>query len=117
MFGASGIPGIGFGLNAIAVGCGVLLAAEIARWRAGRILVAVGRRTLPIYLANVPVVAMLTALLAHVRAAPAVQYGIVAMVTAAAVTLTLLLHRLLSAARCGWCYDLPGRWGVRPAVG
>lgn len=115
--GASGFPGVGFGLNVIAVGCGVLLAAELVRWRAGRMVAAVGRRTLPVYLANVPVLAVLTACLAQVRVAPPAQYGIVAAATAATVTMTLVLRRLLSAMRCGWFYDLPGRWKVRPAVG
>lgn len=116
-FGANGFPGVGFGLNVIAVGCGVLLAAELARWRAGRMVAAVGRRTLPVYLANVPVMAVLTALLGRAHAAPPVQYGIVAAATAGTVTVTVALHRLLSAVRCGWFYDLPGRWKVRPAVG
>ncbi|BBF99984.1 MULTISPECIES: acyltransferase family protein [Pseudonocardia] len=111
------VPGVAFVLNLVAVTGGVLAAAQLARWRIGRGVAALGRRTLPIYLANVPLVALLTALLASTAPPVAVQYGIVALVTAGAVALSLALHRGLIAIRAGWFYDLPGQWAVRPRIG
>lgn len=110
------IPGVAFALNLLAVGGGVLVAAQLARWRIGAVAVALGRRTLPIYLTNILVIGGVTALLTGVRLPVAAQYALVGAVTALAVVVTLGAHRALTAARAGWLYDLPGRWAVRPAV-
>ena len=117
VFGLREIPGVAFALNLIAVTGGVLAAAQLARWRIGRVAVALGRRTLPIYLTNILMIGGMTALLSGVRMPVPAQYVLVAGVTAVAVVATLALHRLLTAARAGWLYDLPGRWAVRPAIG
>ncbi|RZT84763.1 acyltransferase-like protein [Pseudonocardia sediminis] len=121
LLGVRDVPGVAFALNLLAVGVGVLLAAEIVRWRAGRVVVALGRATLPIYLTNVLVIGGLTALTAVLTAGwplPAVaQYAVVGLVAAVTVVATLGVHRLLLAARCGWLYDLPGRWAVRSGHG
>lgn len=121
VLGVRDVPGVAFALNLLAVGGGVLVAAELARWRAGGILIALGRRTLPIYLTNTLIVGVLTAALAPLVRGIAVPaplgYAAVALVTVAAIAATLGLHRLLRTARAGWLYDLPGRWAVRPATG
>jgi len=117
LLGLHDVPGVAFALNLVAVTGGVLASAQLARWRIGRGVAALGRRTLPIYLANVPLVALLTALLAGIDPPAAAQYGIVALVTAVAVALSLALYRGLVAVRAGWFYDLPGRWAVHPRIG
>lgn len=116
LLGLREVPGVAFGLNLLAVGGGVLLAAELVRWRAGRVAVALGRRTLPIYLVNILVVGVLTVPLAGLVVPAAARYAVVGLVTAVVVVLALGLQRLLLAARCGWFYDLPGRWAVRPGT-
>ncbi|MBP2370047.1 acyltransferase family protein [Pseudonocardia parietis] len=116
VLGVREIPGVAFALNLLAVGGGVLVAAQLARWRIGAVAVALGRRTLPIYLTNILVIGGVTALLTGVRLPVAAQYALVGAVTALAVVVTLGAHRALTAARAGWLYDLPGRWAVRPAV-
>lgn len=117
VFGLREIPGVAFVLNVVAVTGGVLVAAELARWRIGRLAVALGRRTLPIYLTNVLVIGVITVAVAGVHLPAAAQYGLVVLLTAVTVAATLGLHRTLVAARAGWLYDLPGRWAARPAVG
>ncbi|MEQ3554907.1 acyltransferase family protein [Pseudonocardia nematodicida] len=119
LLGLREIPGVAFVLNLVAVTAGVLVAAELVRWRAGRVAVLLGRRTLPIYLSNTLVIGVVTALLAGLPAdlPDAVGYGTVTLVTAAAVVVPIGLHRLLRGARCPWLYDLPGRWAVRPGTG
>ncbi|MBC3190807.1 acyltransferase family protein [Pseudonocardia sp. C8] len=116
VFGLRDIPGVAFGLNVVAVTGGVLAAAELARWRIGRVAIGLGRRTLPIYLANILVIGVLTTLLAGVRLPAPAQYVLVALVTATTVVLTLGVQRLLLTVRAGWLYDLPGRWAVRPTT-
>ncbi|MFP5073007.1 acyltransferase family protein [Pseudonocardia nantongensis] len=117
LLGLHEVPGVAFVLNLLAVTGGVLVAAELVRWRIGRVVIALGRRTLPIYLTNVLVIGVVTTLLAGLQLPAPAQYVMVALVTALAVVAALLLHRALLRARCGWLYDLPGRWAARPATG
>lgn len=111
------VPGVAFALNVVAVTGGVLVAAQIARTRAGRVVAALGRRTLPIYLTNVLVIGLLTVPLAGTDVPGPLRYGVVALVVVLTVVATVGLHRILVAAGGRALYDLPGRWAVRPATG
>ena len=95
----------------VAVFLGVTLAGLAARWtRLTDGLAGIGRRTLPIYVLHMPLLALLHALLIHQlsRAGATVQLAVAvvepAVLTAIVVWLCLLLHRMLPTP---WVFDLP----------
>ncbi|GGO02426.1 acyltransferase family protein [Micromonospora parathelypteridis] len=106
--------GVGLLVSLAAVAFGVTAAAQVAdRPRIGGALAALGRRTLPVYVIHMPVLALLHRLLAGPvadlagpgRALLVVGYPV--LLTAAVLALSLALHRGLLAARASWLFDLP----------
>lgn len=112
-----GVPGIAFLLNGAAVMCGVLVAAQLARWKIGRPLVLLGRHTLPVYLANMPWLGLIALTLQGVPVPPALQYLLPVLLAVLATGLTLLTWWVLLRLRAGWLYDLPGPLAYRQARG
>ncbi|WP_244200402.1 acyltransferase family protein [Micromonospora arborensis] len=106
--------GVGLLVSLAAVAFGVTAAAQVADLpRIGGALAGLGRRTLPVYVIHMPVLALLHRLLAGPvadlagsgRAVLVVGYPV--LLTAAVLALSLALHRGLLAARASWLFDLP----------
>jgi uncharacterized membrane protein YcfT len=113
-------PGVWAAASLAAVIFGVNAAAIVARWTTmAAPLAALGRRTLPIYVMHMP----LLALLHRSFFAPLSEYGgdreIFALLEPAGLTalltaLCLGIHYGLQKARAGWLFELPGG-PIRPA--
>ncbi|MGC4745871.1 acyltransferase family protein [Micromonospora sp. DT201] len=113
--------GVGLLVSLAAVAFGVTAAARVADLPlVGGTLAALGRRTLPVYVIHMPVLALLHRLLAgpvagldgHGRALLVAVYP--ALLTAVVLALSLALHRGLLAARASWLFELPA-WHRPPA--
>lgn len=112
-FGAKTWFGLWPVVSFVAVFLGVTAASLVTRWAAlTGALVSIGRRTLPIYVVHMPLLALLHAALATPMAASptAVQLVAVAVepavMTAVVVMICLGLHRVLPSP---WIFDLPPR--------
>lgn len=107
---------------ALAVLIGVLAAVQLGRWRrlATR-LAELGRRTLPIYVIHMPLLALahLALLRPFSALGPAAQLVLAVFLppalTALLVWACLLLHRGLLSMGATWLFDLPGRSPVHKA--
>ncbi|MFE9958282.1 pyridoxal-phosphate dependent enzyme [Micromonospora sp. NPDC005299] len=117
--GTEGWPGVRLLVSVVAVAFGVTAAARVARLRVvGGALARLGRRTLPIYVIHMPVLALLHRLLAGPvadlnrpgRALLAAGYPV--LLTAVVLALSLAVHRGLTAAGARWLFDLPRRAGT-----
>jgi len=102
-------------VSIIAVSFGVTAAGRVSRWRnLGGALAALGRRTLPVYVIHMPVLALLDWLLfgpmctANVRWQWVLAVVEPALLTAAVTTICLALHAALRSAGLIWFFDLPG---------
>ncbi len=120
--GAQAWPGVWPVVSAGAVVFGVTAAAQIAKSDlvAGA-LSSIGRRTLPVYVMHMPVLAILHGLLIRPLSAYISDQPVLAMVeplsmTGLVVAICLLLHR--GMRRAGWLFDLPKttRKPARPAT-
>ncbi|MEO3854264.1 acyltransferase family protein [Acrocarpospora sp. B8E8] len=109
-------PTIWTAVSLIATVFGLSAAPLVARWtHIGAALSWLGRRTLPIYVIHMPILALLhmavAAPLSH--ASPAAQTVLAAtyplIVTALLVATCLLIEYGLKAARATWLFDLPTR--------
>ncbi|MEV0426618.1 pyridoxal-phosphate dependent enzyme [Micromonospora sp. NPDC050495] len=116
--GAAGWPGVRLLVSAVAVAFGLTAAARLAQLPVvGAALARLGRRTLPIYVLHMPVLALLHRLLAGPvgelngpgRLLLAVGYPV--LLTAVVLALSLAVHRGLTAAGAHWLFDLPRRAG------
>ncbi|MGI5212229.1 acyltransferase family protein [Plantactinospora sp. CA-290183] len=117
--GAERWPGVWLLVSVVAVGFGVTAAVRAGRWPGfADPLAALGRRTLPVYVIHMPVLA-----LAHRCLVGPVSelggtgqallvLGYPVLLTAAVLGLSLALHRALTAARLTWLFALP-RFGIR----
>jgi threonine dehydratase/uncharacterized membrane protein YcfT len=103
-------------ISVLATVFGVTAAAMLCRWTAlAGALAWLGRRTLPIYVIHMPVLALLHLLLVDrlsqlgstAQLVLAVGYPIV--LTAVVAGLSLAIHRVLLAAGARWLFELPGR--------
>jgi uncharacterized membrane protein YcfT len=114
--GARSWPGVWPAASAVATVFGVMAAAMVARWTAvAGVLAAIGRRTLPIYVLHMPLLALLHRFTVkplstvdgrwEVALAVAEPVLMVAVVAA----LCLLLHRTLERVGGRWLFDLPTR--------
>ncbi len=112
--GLRSIPGVALALQCLAVTFGVLFAAWISRYRPGRPLVEMGRRTLPIYLTHMLWLAVIMIGLRHVDLSTAAAYALPVVMVPALTVLSLLTHRVLVAAGAGWLFGLPSRLAYRP---
>nr|WP_255426299.1 acyltransferase family protein [Pseudonocardia sp. C8] len=112
-----GVPGVALLLNVAAVVCGVLVAAQLARWAVGRPLVLLGRHTLPVYLANMPWLGVIALVLRDVPVPPALGYVLPVLLAVVTTGLTLLTWRVLLTLRAGWMYTLPGPLAHRRPAG
>ena len=98
-------------VSAVAAMFGIAAAAQVAKWdRVGRALAALGRRTLPIYVIHMPVLALLHAATVDAMSAAGPRTQVVLAVvepvvmTALVTAVCLGLHRAL---RSTWLFDLP----------
>ncbi|HEU4425418.1 MAG TPA: acyltransferase family protein [Pilimelia sp.] len=103
-------------VSIVAVLFGMTAAGQVSRWRAlGGGLAALGRRTLPIYVIHMPVLALLDWLLLGPMSTADVRWQWVsaviepAVLTAVAVAICLVLHAGLRRAGLTWFFDLPSR--------
>ena len=103
-------------VSVLATAFGITAAALLCRWTAlADALAGLGRRTLPIYVIHMPVLALLHLLLVdrlsalgpNAQLVLAVGYPI--LLTAVVAALSLAVHRGLLAARARWMLELPGR--------
>lgn len=106
--------------SGIAVLIGVMAAVQLERWRwPAKRLAELGRRTLPIYVIHMPLLALLhLALLRPFSGLGTAAQLVLAVflplvLTALLVWLCLLLHRGLTSVGATWLFDLPGRSQVR----
>jgi uncharacterized membrane protein YcfT len=113
VLGIRSIPGVALALNVLAVTFGVLFAAWISRYRLGRPLVALGARTLPVYLIHIFWIAVFMVGLRHVEVPAPAAYVLPAAMAVAFTVLSLMTHRLLVAAGASWLFALPSRLAYR----
>jgi uncharacterized membrane protein YcfT len=107
------VPGVAWALNCLAVAFGVLFAAWISRYVIGRPLVALGRRTLPIYLIHMLWLAVIVAGIRRLDVPSVVAYALPVVITTALVGLSLMTHWLLVRAGGTWLFALPSRLAYR----
>jgi uncharacterized membrane protein YcfT len=113
--GTQAVPGVWTAASIVAVVFGVTAMARVARWApAGTVMAALGRRTLPIYVLHMPLLALAHRLLLGPLsnsgpAQPMLALVEPLMMTAALVLACLGLHRAFQAMRAGWLFDLPRR--------
>ncbi|MFY1691272.1 acyltransferase family protein [Plantactinospora sp. WMMB782] len=112
--GAATWPGVWLLVSVAAVAFGLTAAARVARWRrVGGPLAALGRRTLPVYVMHLPLLALADRVLLGPLSGLgrsgqlAVALGYPVLLTAALLAVTLALHRGLLALRAGWLFELP----------
>jgi len=108
-------PGVAWLLNCLAVSFGVLFAGWITRYAIGRPLVALGRRTLPIYLIHMLPLALVVGAVRHLALPTAVAYALPFAMTAVLIGLSLAAQKALVAAGGTWLFTLPDRLAYRPA--
>jgi fucose 4-O-acetylase-like acetyltransferase len=113
-FGFRTVPGVALALQCLAVGFGVLFAAWIARYRFGRPLVALGTRTLPIYLIHMLWLAAIMSAVRHVELSLPAAYALPVVLVPVLTALSLLTHRALVAVGASWLFALPDRLAHRP---
>ncbi|GAA1388440.1 acyltransferase family protein [Catellatospora chokoriensis] len=123
--GAQRWPGVWLAVGLVAVAFGVTAAARLSRSPAiGGPLAALGRRTLPIYVIHMPVLALLHLALHD----PISNLGFTGQIIAAlcypvvlsavVIALCLLIHWVLLGLGASWLFDLPRRRagaGLAPA--
>jgi uncharacterized membrane protein YcfT len=99
------VPGVQLLLSCVAVAVGVAVAVVLSRARWSRGFVALGSRTLPVYLLHFAPVLVLSALLAPAAAqlAPA-ALAVPPLITVIAIAVSLLVHRLTRG--------IPGLYGL-----
>jgi uncharacterized membrane protein YcfT len=107
------VPGVALALNVLALTFGVLFAAWISRYAIGRPLVALGRRTLPVYLIHIFWVAVATVGLRHLDIPTPAAYVLPAAMAVVVTVVSLATHRLLVMARAPWLFALPRRLAYR----
>jgi uncharacterized membrane protein YcfT len=114
-FNAMTVPGVWPLTSTVATIFAVLAMSRVARWeKLGGALAKLGRRTLPIYLMHLPLLAYAHWLLSDVLAdlPSPVRLALVlvepVLLTAALVAFCLGAERVLMKIRCGWLFDLPG---------
>ncbi|KQR51910.1 hypothetical protein ASF88_09920 [Leifsonia sp. Leaf336] len=114
--GTETVPGVWPVVSVLGVTMGLAVAPLIGRTRLlGSGLAALGRRSLPIYLIHMPLLAIadvvLVAWLSDARVAVQLIAAAVLplVLTAALVAACLLLNRLLTRDGFGWLFDLPRR--------
>jgi uncharacterized membrane protein YcfT len=102
----------------VAIFLGVTLASLAARWTAlSNAVASIGRRTLPIYVMHMPVLALIHAAIIHPlsNAGSAIQLVASAVepaiLTAVVVAICLALHRVIPTP---WVFDLPAKRVVTP---
>jgi len=112
--GTESVPGVWPAVSVAGVAMGLGVAPLIARSRLlGTGLAAIGRRSLPIYLLHMPLLAIadvvLVAWLAEARGAVQLVAAAVlpVLLTAALVAVCLVLNRYLVRDGFGWLFDLP----------
>jgi Predicted membrane protein len=121
--GTQDVPGVWPVVCVAAAAFGVVGAAMLARWdRVAEPLISIGRRTLPIYVIHMPLLALLDVLLAGPLAAVEGPLQVVLAVvepilmTALISWICLLMHRGLEASKLSrFLLDLPG--GGKPKQG
>lgn len=103
-------------VSLVAVFLGVTLFSLVTRWAAlTRALTSIGRRTLPVYVMHMPILALLHLSLrgpiAHLPGTLRVAVSAVepAMMTTLVVWICLMLHRILPTT---WVFDLPAKRSV-----
>jgi uncharacterized membrane protein YcfT len=120
--GSETVPGAWLALSLL--GSSAVLASSpwLARLRGvGPVLVRLGRRSLPIYLLHMPLLAPVDHLLAEPLSGARVGAKLVAaatlpvVLTATLVVACLVVDRLAARDGLGWLWDLPGRRPSRPA--
>jgi uncharacterized membrane protein YcfT len=116
---ASAWPGVSPAVSALGVLAGISGAAALAtRRRVNQVLGWLGRRTLPIYVLHMPVVALLDVVLRGPIAGAGDTTRLALAVTGPAVVTALVIglclggHRLLLTAQMGWLFAAPAP--VRP---
>ncbi len=121
--GTETVPGVWPLASVVGVTAGLAVAPIIARMRfVGPWLVWLGRRSLPIYLIHMPLLALADFLLAGWLSDSRVAVQLVAaavlpvILTAVLIAGSLLLYRLLLRDGAAWLFDLP-RWATRTACG
>lgn len=120
-------PGVRLVTGAVGVCAGISAAALLCRGRSGsatgrrpgrtgRALARLGRRTLPVYVIHMPLVALLhDAVAALFRRAPGLGHSLLlaagypVLATAAIVSTCLVIHQVLRRAGLRWLFELPGR--------
>jgi uncharacterized membrane protein YcfT len=107
------VPGVAWALNCAAVVFGVLFAAWISRYAMGRPLVALGRRTLPIYLTHMLWLAAIMAGVRLVGLPEVVAYALPVVITIALLGLSLMTHWLLVKAGGTWLFAMPSQMAYR----
>jgi uncharacterized membrane protein YcfT len=107
-------------VSVVAVLFGVTAAGQAARWPAlGGALAALGRRTLPIYVIHMPIVALLDRPLYGPLSTMDVRWQLVfavvepAALTALVTAICLTLETILRKVGAAWLFELPG-WRIRP---
>ncbi len=113
--GADGWFGVRPALGAVGIAAGVTVAASVAGVaRLGPTLAALGRRTLPVYVLHLPLVALVH--VASGRLVPdgsgaagsvLLALGYPVVVTAVVLVLCLVLQRLLQRAGATWLFEAP----------
>jgi len=113
--GAQRWAGVWLAVSVTAVAFGITAAARLSRWRVvGDALAGLGRRTLPIYVIHMPLLALshrflvgpMSGLGADGQAFVAAGYPIV--LTAVVMSLSLAIHRGLMAIHATWLFEPPG---------
>ncbi|MFV2101789.1 acyltransferase family protein [Micromonospora sp. LOL_024] len=108
------LPGVAPLVSVVAVLFGIAIAVRLASWPTfAEPLAALGRRTLPIYVIHMPVLALLHLLIAGPiaglgdSARLALALGLPFSLTVLVLALSLGVHRVLLAVRATWLFDLP----------
>ena len=111
---ASSLPKVvAAAVGCVAVAFGVLFAAWVSRYVIGRPLVALGRRTLPIYLTHMLWLAAIVTGIRFIEFPSVVAYALPVVITVALVGLSLMTHWLLMRAGGTWLFALPSRLAYR----
>lgn len=107
-----GVPALKVLLTTAGLAAGVLVASRLVGTWLGGLLNTVGKNTLPVYLMLDIMIALLVfglIKLTVLSSLPAFQVVAPIAVTIGAVILALYLHKLLTAMRLTWLFELPPR--------